>query len=84
MLRERPMTTSSPGLRQAVSERRLEDVALHHLRARRDALLQVFGSAGETAHVLTTLLEHIRAVIDTNGGTLTIGHTTELLLAVRH
>jgi hypothetical protein len=34
--------------------------------------------------VLSTLLEHIRAVIDANGGTLTIGHTTELLLAVRH
>ena len=33
--------------------------------------------------VLGTLLEHIRAVIDANGGTLTIGHTTELLLAVR-
>jgi hypothetical protein len=33
--------------------------------------------------VLTTLLEHVRAVIDANGGTLTIGHTTELLLAVR-
>ena len=34
--------------------------------------------------VLGTLLENIRAVIDANGGTLTIGHTTELLLAVRH
>jgi SAM-dependent methyltransferase len=34
--------------------------------------------------VLSTLLEHIGAVIDANGGTLTIGHTTELLLAVRH
>jgi SAM-dependent methyltransferase len=33
---------------------------------------------------LSTLLEHVRAVIDANGGTLTIGHTTELLLAVRH
>lgn len=33
--------------------------------------------------VLGTLLEHIRAVIDGNGGTLTIGHTTELLLALR-
>lgn len=34
--------------------------------------------------VLGTLLEHICAVIDANGGTLTIGHTTEVLLAVRH
>ena len=34
--------------------------------------------------VLGTLLENIGAVIDANGGTLTIGHTTELLLAVRH
>jgi hypothetical protein len=33
---------------------------------------------------LNTLLEHIGAVIDANGGTLTIGHTTEVLLAVRH
>lgn len=33
---------------------------------------------------LGTLLEHVRAVIDANSGTLTIGHTTELLLAVRH
>ena len=34
--------------------------------------------------VLSTLLRHIRAVIDVNGGTLTIGHTTELLFAARH
>lgn len=33
---------------------------------------------------LSALLEHIAAVVDANGGTLTIGHTTELLLAVRH
>jgi SAM-dependent methyltransferase len=33
--------------------------------------------------VLSTLLRHIRAVIDANGGTLIIGHTTELLLATR-
>jgi len=33
--------------------------------------------------VLGTLLEHIGEVIDANGGTLTIGHSTELLLAVR-
>lgn len=33
--------------------------------------------------VLGTLLEHIGDVIDANGGALTIGHTTELLLAVR-
>ena len=33
--------------------------------------------------VLGTLLGHIRTVIDANGGTLTIGHTTELLLATR-
>jgi hypothetical protein len=34
--------------------------------------------------VLATLLERIGAVIDANGGALTIGHTTELLLAVRN
>ena len=34
--------------------------------------------------VLSTLLGHIRAVIDANGGTLTIGHTTELLFAALH
>jgi len=34
--------------------------------------------------VLGMLLEHIGAVIDANGGALTIGHTTEFLLAVRH
>jgi SAM-dependent methyltransferase len=33
--------------------------------------------------VLSTLLRHIRAVIDESGGTLTIGHTTELLFAAR-
>jgi SAM-dependent methyltransferase len=33
--------------------------------------------------VLGTLLEHIGDVIDANGGALTIGHSTELLLAVR-
>jgi SAM-dependent methyltransferase len=33
--------------------------------------------------VLNRLLRHIRAVIDENGGTLTIGHTTELLFAAR-
>jgi SAM-dependent methyltransferase len=33
--------------------------------------------------VLGALLEHIGDVIDANGGVLTIGHTTELLLAVR-
>jgi SAM-dependent methyltransferase len=33
--------------------------------------------------VLGALLERIGDVIDANGGTLTIGHTTELLLAVR-
>ena len=33
--------------------------------------------------VLGTLLERIGGVIDANGGALTIGHTTELLLAVR-
>lgn len=33
--------------------------------------------------VLATLLAHVGDVIDANGGTLTIGHTTELLLAVR-
>ena len=33
--------------------------------------------------VLSTLLMHIRAVIDASGGTLTIGHTTELLFASR-
>lgn len=34
--------------------------------------------------VLSRLLHHIGDVIDANGGALTIGHTTELLLAVRH
>lgn len=34
--------------------------------------------------VLGTLLGHIAAVIDESGGTLTIGHTTELLCATRH
>jgi SAM-dependent methyltransferase len=33
--------------------------------------------------VLNTLLRHVRAVIDESGGTLTIGHTTELLFATR-
>lgn len=33
--------------------------------------------------VLARLLAHIAAVIDANGGALTIGHTTEVLLAVR-
>jgi SAM-dependent methyltransferase len=33
--------------------------------------------------VLAGLLEHIGNVIDANGGALTIGHTTELLVAVR-
>lgn len=33
--------------------------------------------------VLDTLLSHIGAVIDAHGGTLTIGHTTALLLATR-
>jgi SAM-dependent methyltransferase len=33
--------------------------------------------------VLDRLLQHIAAVIDANGGVLTIGHTTEVLLAVR-
>jgi SAM-dependent methyltransferase len=33
--------------------------------------------------VLGTLLEHIGEVIDANGGALTIGDTTELLLAIR-
>ena len=33
--------------------------------------------------VLHNLLERIGEVIDANGGTLTIGHTTDLLLAVR-
>ena len=33
--------------------------------------------------VLARLLENIAAVIDANGGVLTIGHTTEVLLAVR-
>jgi SAM-dependent methyltransferase len=33
--------------------------------------------------VLGRLLEHIGEVIDANGGALTIGHTTELLLVVR-
>jgi len=32
---------------------------------------------------LSTLLRHIRAVIDASGGTLAIGHTTELLFAAR-
>lgn len=32
---------------------------------------------------LATLLEHIGEVIDANGGTLTIWHTTEVLVAVR-
>jgi SAM-dependent methyltransferase len=36
-----------------------------------------------TPDVLGALLEHIGDVIDANGGVLTIGHTTELLLAVR-
>lgn len=36
-----------------------------------------------SADSLGTLLERIGDVIDGNGGTLTIGHTTELLLAVR-
>jgi len=31
---------------------------------------------------LSTLLDHVGAVIDANGGALTIRHTTELLLAV--
>ena len=34
--------------------------------------------------VLSRLLEHIGDVIDANGGTITIGHTTEVLIAVRH
>jgi SAM-dependent methyltransferase len=34
--------------------------------------------------VLETLLGHIGEVIDAHGGTLTIGHSTELLLAARH
>lgn len=34
--------------------------------------------------LLDTLLDHIGEVIDANGGALTIGHTTELLLAVRN
>ena len=34
--------------------------------------------------VLSRLLLHIGDVIDANGGALTIGHTTELLLAARH
>ena len=33
--------------------------------------------------LLRTLLQHIGDVIDANGGTFTIGHTTELLIAVR-
>lgn len=33
--------------------------------------------------VLNALLAHVGAVIDENGGTFTIGHTTELLLAER-
>ena len=33
--------------------------------------------------VLAPLLHHVGDVIDANGGTLTIGHTTELLLAAR-
>jgi SAM-dependent methyltransferase len=36
------------------------------------------------SEVRNTLLTHIRAVIDENGGTITIGHTTELLFAARH
>lgn len=36
------------------------------------------------ADLLGTLLEHIGEVIDANGGALTIGHSTELLLAVRN
>lgn len=32
---------------------------------------------------LSTLLDHVGAVLDANGGTLTIGHTTDVLLAVR-
>ena len=36
------------------------------------------------AEVLRTLLRNIRAVIDEGGGTLTIGHTTELMFAARH
>jgi SAM-dependent methyltransferase len=32
---------------------------------------------------LSTLLDHVGALIDANGGTLTIGHTTDVLLAVR-
>lgn len=34
--------------------------------------------------VLGRLLQHIGDVIDANGATITIGHTTELLLAARH
>ena len=34
--------------------------------------------------VLNMLLRHVRAVIDESGGTLTIGHSTELLFADRH
>lgn len=34
--------------------------------------------------LLGRLLQHIGQVIEANGGTLTIGHTTELLLATRH
>ena len=34
--------------------------------------------------VLGALLEHIGHVIDANGGALTILHSTELLLAIRH
>ncbi|MGH9274691.1 MAG: class I SAM-dependent methyltransferase [Acidimicrobiales bacterium] len=33
--------------------------------------------------VLSTLLQHIGEVIDANGGTFTIGHTTEVLIATR-
>jgi SAM-dependent methyltransferase len=32
---------------------------------------------------LSTLLDHVGGVIDANGGALTIGHTTDALLAVR-
>ncbi|MFZ6003653.1 MAG: class I SAM-dependent methyltransferase [Actinomycetota bacterium] len=34
--------------------------------------------------VLSRLLQHIGDLIAANGGTITIGHTTELLLATRH
>jgi hypothetical protein len=32
---------------------------------------------------LSRLLDHVGAVIDANGGALSIGHTTDVLLAVR-